>query len=41
MKYRFVAKVQRSYPVEVLCGMLGISRSGYYAWKKRKPSQRE
>jgi putative transposase len=41
MKYRFVAKVQRIYPVEVVCAILGISRSGYYAWKKRKRSQRE
>lgn len=41
MKYWFVAKVQRSYPVEVVCGILGISRSGYYAWRKRQRSQRE
>ena len=41
MKYRFVAKVQSAYPVKTLCHMLEISRSGYYAWKGRKPSQRE
>ena len=41
MKYRFVAKVQSAYPVKILCRMLEISRSGYYAWKGRKPSQRE
>ena len=27
--------------MEVACEVLGISRSGYYAWKKRKHSQRE
>jgi transposase InsO family protein len=41
MKYQFVAKAQPRYPVEVACEVLGISRSGYYAWKKRKQSQRE
>ena len=41
MKYRFVAKVQSAYPVKTLCRMLEISRSGYYAWKGRKLSQRE
>jgi putative transposase len=29
-----------SYPVEVLCDVLGVSRSGFYAWKKRLPSAR-
>lgn len=41
MKYQFVAKHQNKYPVKRICAMLDISRSGYYAWKKRKPSQRE
>ena len=41
MKYQFVARNQGKYPVSRICGLLGISRSSYYAWKKRKPSQRE
>lgn len=41
MKYQFIAKHQDRYPVGRACALLGISRSGYYAWKKRKPSQRE
>jgi transposase InsO family protein len=28
------------YPVEVLCEVLGVSPSGYYAWKRRAPSPR-
>jgi len=41
MKYEFVARHQDKYAVSRMCGMLGISRSSYYAWRKRKPSQRE
>jgi putative transposase len=41
MKFQFVAKYQDKYPVTRLCELLEISRSGYYAWKDRKPSQRE
>ena len=41
MKYQFVAKHQGRYSVGRICALLGIGRSGYYAWKKRKPSQRE
>ena len=41
MKYQFVAKHEGKYPVRRICGLLDISRSGYYAWKNRKPSQRE
>jgi putative transposase len=39
MKYQFVEKHRKQYLVNRLCLMLGIRRSSYYAWKKRKPSQ--
>ena len=29
-----------SYPVATLCKMLGLSKSGYYAWRSRPPSKR-
>jgi transposase InsO family protein len=41
MKYRFIEKQQKDYPVSQLCAALGITRSSYYAWKKRQPSQRD
>jgi transposase InsO family protein len=27
--------------VSALCGVLGVSRSGYYAWRERSPSERQ
>jgi putative transposase len=41
MKYQFIERNQCQYPVKRLCGLLGIRRSSYYAWKKRGPSQRD
>jgi putative transposase len=41
MKFQFVAKYEGKYPISRICVLLDISRSGYYAWKNRKPNQRE
>jgi len=36
-----IADLQEEYPVETMCGALGVSVSGYYAWHNRGPSVRE
>jgi transposase InsO family protein len=39
-KYAFVAAHARSYPIKMLCRVLGLPRSGYYRWKKQPSSKR-
>ena len=40
MKFGFIAKHRGIWPVDVQCGALGVSRSGFYAWRGRAPSRR-
>ena len=40
MKFSFIAKHRGIWPADWMCGALGVSRGGFYAWLKRPRSQR-
>ena len=40
MKFAFIAKHRGIWAVEWMCGALGVSRGGFYAWLRRPPSER-
>ncbi|MCL4686422.1 IS3 family transposase [Myxococcota bacterium] len=40
MRFVFIAAEKASYPVRLLCRCLAVSRSGFYAWARRKPCAR-
>ena len=37
MRYRFIGRHQKTWPISLMCGVLGVSRSGYYHWVRRDP----
>jgi putative transposase len=38
--FRFVAAKKAEHSIQIMCRVLGVSRSGYHAWAARKPSAR-
>ena len=40
MRYRWIKRHRRSYPLALMCGMLQVSTSGFYDRSKREPSKR-
>ena len=40
MRYRFVDMHKKAWPINLMCGVLDVSTSGYYDWRRRGPSDR-
>jgi transposase InsO family protein len=40
VRFRFVEAEKAYYPIRLICRCLAVSRSGYYAWRRRLPSSR-
>ena len=38
MRFTFIAAEKAEFPIAVLCRVLQVSRSGFYAWGRRTPS---
>lgn len=41
MKYAMIKEESARFPLRLMCRMLAVSVSGYYAWNSRKPSDSE
>jgi transposase InsO family protein len=40
MRFRFIEEHRQSYPVRLMCRVLEVSSSGYYAWRSHSGSRR-
>ena len=41
MKFALIDQAKEQFPVHRLCGVLGVSASGYFAWKDRPACRRQ
>lgn len=41
MRFALVDQAKEEFPVHRLCDVLGVSQSGYFAWKNRPASARQ
>lgn len=40
MRFAFILAEKANFPIELMCDVLQVSRSGFYRWLERKPSKR-
>jgi transposase InsO family protein len=41
MRYQYIREHRQEFSVKRMCQLLGVTRSGYYAWQPEKPGPRE
>ena len=41
MRFKLIDEAKKEFPVRRLCNILGVSESGYFAWKGRPASRRQ
>lgn len=41
MRFKLIDEAKKQFPVHRLCNVLGVSESGYFAWKGRPASRRQ
>ena len=41
MRYQFIKEETPNFSLSALCRTMQVSRTGYYAWKDRKPGKRQ
>lgn len=41
MKYTIIESLEPDFPVDTMCRMLEVARSGYYRWRKHEPTARQ
>ena len=41
MRFQFIEENQETFEISMMCRVLKVSRSSFYAWRKREPSVRE